>query len=43
MIFARLLDFGEKADFKAAAGADQAPAVDFQFGDTPAPPAEAPE
>jgi LemA protein len=43
VIVARLLGFGEKAYFKAAPGADQAPAVDFQFGDTPAPAAEAPE
>ena len=43
VLISRLLGFGEKAYFKAAPGADQAPAVDFQFGDTPAPPAEAPE
>jgi LemA protein len=43
VIFARLLGFGEKAYFKAAPGADQAPQVDFQFGDTPATPAEAPQ
>ena len=41
-LFADLFGFGEKAYFKAAAGADQAPTVDFQFGGTPAP-AEAPE
>jgi LemA protein len=43
VIFARLLGFGEKAYFKAAAGADQAPQVDFQFGDETRPPAEAPQ
>ena len=43
VIIARVLGFGEKAYFQAAPGADQAPSVDFQFGDTPAPPAEAPE
>ena len=43
VLFSQLLGFGEKAYFTAAPGADQAPAVDFQFGDTPAPPAEAPE
>jgi LemA protein len=41
-LFAGLFGFGEKAYFKAAAGADQAPTVDFQFGGTPAP-AEAPQ
>ena len=41
VIFARLFGFGEKAYFRAAPGADQAPTVDFQFGGTPAP-AEAP-
>ncbi len=43
VIIARVLGFGEKAYFQAAPGADQAPNVDFQFGDTPPPPAEAPE
>jgi LemA protein len=43
VLFAGLLGFGEKAYFQAAPGADQAPTVDFQFGDTPAPPAEAPQ
>jgi LemA protein len=43
VMFASLLGFGEKAYFQAAPGADQAPTVDFQFGDTPAPPAEAPQ
>jgi LemA protein len=43
VIFSRLLGFGEKAYFKAAPGADEAPAVDFQFGDSPATPAEAPQ
>ena len=43
VIFSQLLGFGEKAYFTAAPGADQAPSVDFQFGDTPARPAEAPE
>ena len=43
VLFARLFGFGEKAYFKAAAGADQAPTVDFQFGDPPPAPAEAPQ
>jgi LemA protein len=43
VVFARLMGFGEKAYFKAAAGADQAPQVDFQFGDQTAQPAEAPQ
>jgi LemA protein len=43
VLFAGLFGFGEKAYFKAAAGADQAPTVDFQFGDTPPAPAEAPQ
>jgi LemA protein len=43
VIFARIMGFGEKAYFKAAAGADQAPQVDFQFGDQSAQPAEAPQ
>ncbi|MGD8896702.1 MAG: LemA family protein [Acidobacteriota bacterium] len=42
VLFAGLLGFEEKAYFKAAPGADQAPTVDFQFGGTPAP-AEAPQ
>jgi len=37
VIFARILGFGEKAYFKAAAGSDQAPSVDFDFSGTPAP------
>ena len=43
VIFSKLLGFGEKAYFTAAPGADQAPTVDFQFGDAPATPAEAPQ
>jgi LemA protein len=43
VLIAGLLGFGEKAYFKAAAGADQAPTVDFQFGGTPPAPAEAPQ
>jgi LemA protein len=43
VLVARFLGFGEKAYFKAAAGADQAPQVDFQFGNETAPPAEAPQ
>jgi LemA protein len=42
VIFSRLLGFGEKAYFQAAPGADQAPAVDFQFGES-ASPAEGPQ
>jgi LemA protein len=42
VVFARLLGFAEKAYFTAAPGADQAPTVDFQFGDSSAP-AEAPQ
>jgi LemA protein len=41
VLIARLLGFNEKAYFKAAPGAEQAPSVDFQFGETAAPPAEA--
>lgn len=41
-VFAGIFGFGEKAYFQAAPGADQAPAVDFQFGGDPAP-AEAPQ
>jgi len=37
VLVARLLGFGEKAYFKAAAGADKAPSVDFNFRATPAP------
>jgi LemA protein len=37
VLVARLLGFGEKAYFKAAAGADQAPGVGFDFGRPPAP------
>jgi hypothetical protein len=31
------MGFGEKAYFKAAAGSEQAPNVNFNFGGTPAP------
>jgi LemA protein len=37
VLVARLMGFGEKTYFKAAAGADQAPSVDFNFGAKPAP------
>jgi len=37
VLVARIMGFGEKAYFKAAAGADQAPSVDFDFSGTPAP------
>jgi LemA protein len=37
VLVARIMGFGEKAYFKAAAGADQAPSVDFNFSGTPAP------
>jgi LemA protein len=37
VLFANLLGMKEKAYFKAAAGADQAPSVNFNFGATPAP------
>jgi LemA protein len=37
VVFANLLGMREKAYFKAAAGADQAPGVDFNFGKSPAP------
>jgi LemA protein len=40
-LVAALFNFGEKAYFKAAPGADQAPTVDFQFGETTPRPAEA--
>ena len=43
VLVAGMMGFGEKAYFKAAAGADQAPQVDFQFGDQTAQPAEAPQ
>lgn len=36
VVFARMMGFGEKAYFKAQAGADQAPKVQFEFG-KPAP------
>jgi LemA protein len=36
MIYARLLGFGEKAYFRAQAGAEQAPQVQFNFG-SPSP------
>ena len=37
VLVARLMGFGEKTYFKAAAGADKAPSVDFNFRGTPAP------
>ena len=37
VLVARLMGFGEKAYFKAAAGSDQAPSVNFNFSGTPAP------
>jgi len=37
VIFANLLGMKEKAYFKAAAGAEKAPTVDFNFGASPAP------
>ena len=37
VLFANLLGMREKAYFKAAAGADQAPGVNFNFGKSPAP------
>jgi LemA protein len=37
VLVARIMGFGEKAYFKAAAGAEQAPSVDFNFSGTPAP------
>jgi len=41
VLVARLMGFGEKVYFKAVAGSDQAPAVNFNFSATPAPaPAE---
>jgi len=36
-LVAGFLGFGEKAYFKAVAGADQAPSVNFDFSGTPAP------
>ena len=44
-LFAGMMGFKEKAYFKAAAGAEQAPAVKFEFGASPAapgPPAASP-
>jgi len=38
-LFANLMGFKEKAYFKAAPGAEQAPAVKFEFGASPAAPA----
>ena len=38
-LIAGIMGFNEKAYFKAAAGADQAPAVKFEFGASPAMPA----
>jgi LemA protein len=37
VLVARFMGFGEKAYFKAVAGADQAPSVNFDFSGTPAP------
>jgi LemA protein len=37
VIFANMLGFKEKAYFKSAPGAETAPAVDFNFGASPAP------
>ena len=37
VVFANLLGMKEKAYFKAVAGSDQAPSVNFNFGATPAP------
>jgi len=37
VIVARLMGFGEKAYFKATAGSEKAPNVNFNFGGTPAP------
>lgn len=42
VIFANLLGFKEKAYFQSAPGAQNAPAVDFNFGASPAPPPAAP-
>jgi LemA protein len=36
-LFASMFGFGEKAYFKAAAGAEKAPEVKFNFGQSPAP------
>jgi LemA protein len=41
VLVAGMMGFGEKAYFKAAPGSDQAPNVDFQFGETTPQPAEA--
>jgi len=38
-VVARLMGFNEKAYFKSAPGAEQAPAVKFEFGASPAAPA----
>jgi LemA protein len=37
VLVARLMGFGEKAYFKAVAGAEKAPSVNFNFGASPAP------
>jgi LemA protein len=37
VLVARFMGFGEKAYFKAAAGSDQAPSVNFNFRASPAP------
>ena len=37
VVFANLLGMKEKAYFRAVAGSDQAPSVNFNFGATPAP------
>jgi LemA protein len=37
VLVANMMGFGEKAYFKSAAGADQAPPVNFDFGASPAP------
>ncbi len=37
VVFANLLGMKEKSYFKAVAGSDQAPSVNFNFGATPAP------
>jgi LemA protein len=41
VLVAGMMGFGQKAYFKATPGADQAPSVDFQFGETAPQPAEA--
>jgi len=40
-LMAGMLGFKEKAYFKAAAGSERAPAVQFNFSNTPAAPAPA--